>query len=916
MMFQHSRRLTVAVGIVLTLAVSASQQTLHGRQGASLPAGVQRVTSVEGITEYRLANGLRVLLFPDPSKQMVTVNVTYLVGSRHENYGETGMAHLLEHLMFKGSTKHPNISEELSQHGSWANGTTWTDRTNYYETIRATDADLKWALELEADRMVNAFIAKKDLDSEFSVVRNELESGENAPRRVLRQRVYAAAFEWHNYGNSTIGGRSDVEHVPIDRLQAFYKMYYQPDNAVLMVAGKFDETKTLALVSTTFGSIARPTRTLPTIYTVEPTQDGERSVTVRRTGDVQFVEAAHHIPAGSHADFAAVEVLSRVLGDTPSGRLYKALVETKKASSVWAFADAMYDPGLIDVGAQVAKEAALNEARAIALQVLDDVAKNPPSKEEVDRARVGLLKDIGLELTASDQIGLDMSEYVAQGDWRLFFLRRDRIRQVTADDVKRVATAYLKPSNRTVGVFIPTTAPDRAEIPGRPDVAAMLAGYKGEESLAAGESFNPTPATIESRTTRSMLGGLKIALLPRKTRGQTVEMQLMLHIGNDQDLMNRGLAGLVTGQMLMRGTAKRTRQQLRDELDKLNAQGFIQGMWQQANVFMTTTRQHLPALLRLVAEVLRDPSFPADEFEELKRTAIVNLEAGRQQPNAVATRALNRHLDPYPAGHPRHVLTIDEQIAAYRALTLDDVRKFYRDFYGADSGELAVVGDFDDKAIAPLAGELFGGWKNKTPFMRMTSLVKDAAPANETLQTPDKANAYFSAAMPLNLRQDDPDYPALVIGDHLFGGGFLSSRFPARVRQNEGLSYGAGSGLTADWFDKSGRVNVYAIAAPQNIVRVETAFKEELTRLLKDGFTAAEVNAAKAGWLQERQIERANGITRALRLYLFEGRTFMWDADLEEKVGALTADQIVAAMRKHLDPAKFVIVKAGDFSKK
>jgi zinc protease len=211
-----------------------------------------RVTSVEGVTEYRLANGLRVLLFPDQSKPTITVNITYLVGSAQEGYGETGMAHLLEHLQFKGTQKHTNIPQELTEHGARTNATTWLDRTNYFETFTASDANLQWALGLEADRMINSFIAKKDLDSEMTVVRNEFERGENDPSSVLEERVLSTAFLWHNYGHSTIGARSDIENVPIDRLQAFYRRHYQPDNAVLLVAGKFDEPKTLATIQSLF----------------------------------------------------------------------------------------------------------------------------------------------------------------------------------------------------------------------------------------------------------------------------------------------------------------------------------------------------------------------------------------------------------------------------------------------------------------------------------------------------------------------------------------------------------------------------------------------------------------------------------------------------------------------------------------
>ncbi|MBO0861595.1 MAG: insulinase family protein, partial [Chloracidobacterium sp.] len=498
----------------------------------------ERVTSVEGITEYRLPNGLRVLLFPDPTKQTITVNMTYQVGSRQENYGETGMAHLLEHMVFKGAPKHRNIPQELSEHGARPNGSTTFDRTNYFETFAATDDNLRWALDLESDRMVNSFIARKDLESEFSVVRNEYESGENNPLNAMIKRIMEASFAWHNYGKTTIGERSDIENVNIERLQAFYKLYYQPDNAVLMIAGKFDEPKTLELVKQYFGPIPKPARELPKLYTTEPAQDGERAVTVRRVGDIQGLGAAYHIPAGSHPDFAAIQVLGVILGDTPSGRLHKALVETKKAVEAGSFQYQTYDPGAALFYAVVPKDGSIDEARNAMLQTIDDLAKNPPTAEEVDRARQKLLKSIELSLNNSDSVGLTMSEYIAMGDWRLYFLRRDRIRKVTPEDVKRVAAAYFKPSNRTVGMFIPTPNPDRAEIPPRPDVSAMLKDYKGDAPVAMGEEFDPSPTNIDKRTARSTAFGLKLALLPKKTRGGRVVARLILRFGNEKDLEN------------------------------------------------------------------------------------------------------------------------------------------------------------------------------------------------------------------------------------------------------------------------------------------------------------------------------------------------------------------------------------------
>jgi zinc protease len=903
--------------LLSALALIALASISTPAQNAALPKGIERVTSVEGITEYRLPNGLKVLLFPDPSKQTMTVNMTYLVGSAVEDYGETGMAHLLEHMVFKGSPKHTNIPQELTSHGSRPNGSTSYDRTNYFETFAATDENLNWALDLESDRMVNSFIAKKDLDSEMTVVRNEFEADENNPFRVLLDRVMSGAYTWHNYGKEVVGARSDIENVPIERLQAFYHKYYQPDDSVLTIAGKFDEGKTLALVDKYFSSIPRPARTLPKIYTVEPTQDGERSVMLRRVGDTQMVDVVYHVPAASHADFAAVNILAQVLGDTPSGRLHKALVETKKASSIFGFNFALREPGMAIFGAEVRQGDSLDAARDIMVQTIEGLTAAPPTKEEVERARGQLLKEFDLNMNKSDLIGLILSEYIASGDWRLFFLERDRTRKITVEEVQQVATRYFKAANRTLGMFIPTPKPDRAEIPATPDVAAMLKDYKGDAAIAAGEAFDPSPTNIESRTKRAEAGGVKMALLPKKTRGSTVVAQMAFRFGDEQSLMNRATAAGLAGDMLMRGTTKHTRQQIQDELDRLKARAFVSGLTSQASLFIETTRANLPAALRLMAEVLREPAFPAKEFDLLKQEDLAGIEQQKSEPTQIAFTAFNRQINPYPKGDPRYVSTPDEDIAELNAATLDQAKQFYHDFYGASNAQLTVIGDFDEQEITRLTTELFSDWKSPRPFKRIASVFREIAPANQTFQAPDKANAFFVAGFLFDMRDDNADYAAVTLGHYMLGGGFLSSRLAARIRQKDGLSYGVGSGIFVSAVDHYGRFTATAIYAPQNVEKLEAAFKEEIARMLKDGFTTEEVDAAKSGYLQSRQVSRAQDseLLNRSNTYLFLGRSWQWDADFEAKIKALTPAQINAAMRHYVDPSKLVIYKAGDFAK-
>ncbi|NDP58700.1 MAG: insulinase family protein, partial [Oxalobacteraceae bacterium] len=578
----------------------------HSALAAALPAGVIRVTSIEGITEYRLQNGLKVLLFPDVTKPTITVNVTYLVGSRHENYGETGMAHLLEHMMFKGSPKNPSVVQQFNQRGMRMNGTTSLDRTNYYEFFQAGDDNLKWALEMEADRMVHSFVAKKDLDSEMTVVRNEFESGENSPFSVMLKRMQSVAFDWHNYGNSTIGNRSDIENVKIENLQAFYRTYYQPDNAVLLVAGKFDVEKTLGWISKSFGAIPKPTRTLPVFWTVEPTQDGDRSFTVRRKGDIQIVGVGYKMPGALHPDSDALSFAADILADTPNGRLHKLLVETGKVSQVFNYAVSGVAPGLELIGAVVKKGDPIEPIRAELTAAIEDFSQHPPTPDEMERVKRDNANQIEKMLNDHQKIGVGLSEAIALGDWRLLFQNRDQMAKITSADVAAAAGRYFKRDNRTTGMFLPEDTPQRADIPTAPLPVTVMQGYVANTDSGAGEAFEPSQDNIGKRTTLSQLGGIQLALLPKKTRGATVSTSISMHWGDEKTLFGQQAAATMVSGMLMRGTSKYTREQLADEFDKLKFSG---------NLFnFQTTREHLPAALALVAHVLKEASFPAAEF--------------------------------------------------------------------------------------------------------------------------------------------------------------------------------------------------------------------------------------------------------------------------------------------------------------
>ena len=495
-------------------------------------------------------------------------------------------------------------------------------------------------------------------------------------------------------------------------------------------------------------------------------------VTLRRVGDVQVVFMSYHVPPGSHPDYAAVDILSLVLGDQPSGRLYKALVEPGLAASTGAFAYQLREAGPLLTFAQVRAEDDLQATWTAMGETLEGVIRNPVTGEEVERARVALLKGIEQVFNNPERIALQLSEWASMGDWRLFFLHRDRIEAVEPVDVQRVAAEYLKPDNRTIGLFYPTEGPDRAEIPDLPDLAAELDGYSGREAVAAGEEFDPSPENIEDRTTRyTLANGVGVALLPKRTRGETVVARFRVILGDEEALTGRATAGAMAGAMLMRGSSGHTRQQIQDELDRLQASGSVGGGVTQASGQVQTTRENLAAVLRLMSEIIREPTFPADEFETLKEQRLAGLEQQRSDPNSRAQIALGRHVNPVPAGHPSYTETVEEAVAAMEAVTLEDARAFYNDFYGPQLGTLALVGDFDEVEIRAVIEEIFGDWGSPHAATRIATEFYQPPAETIQIETPDKANAIFIAQQSLALRDDNPDYPALVLGGYMIGGG-------------------------------------------------------------------------------------------------------------------------------------------------
>lgn len=895
---------------LLLLCVFLAAANARGQGAIAVPPGVEHVTTLEGISEYRLANGLRTVLVPDTTKPSITVNIVYLVGSRHEGYGETGMAHLLEHMLFKGTTIRPKLNDEFAPRAARRNGTTSFDRTNYFETFPNTGDNLKWALEMEADRMVNSRVSREDLDTEMTVVRNEYERGENETRRVLISRVNSVAFDWHNYSHTAIGNRSDIENVGIENLRAFYRTYYQPDNAVLVVAGNFDPSQALDLIASAFGRIPKPARILPTLWTTEATQDGERFFYVRRSGGTPTIAVAYRIPGALHGDTVPVDFAGAILASGASSRLHKVLVETGKAASISFTHFQTVDPGLAYFVAELPPGGNVEEVQKIIIDTVESFGNGSTTSAEIGRLKNQQARQSETAVNTTETMAIALTASIARGDWRLFFFSRERYASVTGPAVTAAARKYFVRDNRTVGIYLPTDAVARAEITAAPSAQTLLKDFKGAEtSVASAEAFDPSPENIEQRTTvRQLPNGLKVALLPKKTRGGTVQVRFTMHFGDLESLRGRSYLSGPTTTMLTRGAAGMTRQQLSDRMAKLKIAG--------SPTAFRTTGENLPEALRLMARILREPSFPEAEFEQMRAQMLTALERVKSDPRSIASDWLARHFNVYAVDDPRYPASTEETIERVRAMKVDDLRQFHRDFFGASHAELVIVGDFDEKELMGLIESTFGSWNARVPYKRLGTSFREVAAKHERVVVPDKANAMFVTRLMIPLRGDEPDYAALLVANYLFGGAGPTSRLNGRIRQREGLSYGVSSALaTANRIDAVANFSANASVAPQNVAKLETIFREELERAYREGFSDAEVTAAKAAMLQANEQQRSSdeALANSWIDRLHRGKTFAEAREADERIRAVTREQVNAAVRRYWDPARVSSVSVGSF---
>lgn len=883
------------------------------------------------VRETTLDNGLTVLIQEVHTAPVAAFMVWYRVGSRNETAGITGISHLLEHMMFKGTPTYGKgeISRLLQKNGATFNAGTSLDYTVYFEVLASDRLEL--AMKIEADRMANATIPEEEHRLEMTVVRSELERNEDNPHRALYLESMAQAFKAHPYHWPTIGWRTDVEQIRTSQIRDYYKSHYMPNNATVVVVGDIDADAALAMVKRWFGHVPRGPEP-PPVTTVEPAQMGERRFKIRKPGDTKYLLVSWRNPELTHADTYALDVLGIILGHGKTSRLYQALVEKKIAADADASNDTGRDPLLFNAQATAAPGVDLERLEAGLLAEVERLQREPVTRQELERAKKQVEASFVYSKDSIRSLAQQLGYFNTVASWRYLDSYLERVRAVTAEDIRRVASTWLTENSRIVGWYDAVPEPQAAAGSGAPARSAGAAGpsrwvdhYRPE--LAVSEDAAPENAAREDAATgpavsggaavvrgdapfRTVLPNGLALIVRRNPANPTISLQGLVRAGGIFDPPGKsGLSGF-TAAMLDQGTKRRTALQIAEAVEGAGAHLSFDGGSETVAVSATMLSADLATVLDVASDALQHPAFPAEQIEKIRAERLTDWQIAENNTASVAARRANRLL--YPEGHPYHLHPLGTD-STLRAVSREDLVSFHARHYGPNNTILVLVGDVEPKRAAEMVQAAFGKWPRLDPAPRFeVPEVPEPATVLE-LRVPMKGKSqtdvvYAAPGIP----RTAPDYDAAMLMNYVLGGGSLSSRLMTSLRDEQGLVYGVYSNLAAGI--GAGPFSIRAGTNPANADRAITSIREQVRRMADEGPTEAEMEDARdylTGVFPVR-LETNAGVANQLLAAELYGLGLDYIERYSSIVRGVTREAAAAAARAYLRPKTgYALVVAG-----
>lgn len=872
------------------------------------PYGFEYVKESGGIQEYKMTtNNLTVLLKEDHSAPVATFMVTYNVGSRNEAIGYTGSTHLLEHLMFKGSRKFNTDKENsvfqlLQSLGSRMNATTWLDRTNYYETMPSEH--LETAIEIEADRMRNAFIKEEDRQAEMTVVRNEFERGQNNPFSVLDEHIWATAYLAHPYHHSTIGWKSDIENVSIERLKKFYDTFYWPNNATVTMVGDFEKEKALALVKKHFGRIPKSREEIPEVYTEEPKQEGQRRVLLKRAGQQGVVGVAHKTPSATHEDSPNFLVLSSILSSGKNSRFYKNITDKGLTTSVFIWDSLFRDPGLFAVYANLTPGTDHQKVEDLVMAEYEKIKEDGVTEEEVEKAKAQLIASMKFGQDGSFAVAGGLNEAIASGDWTLFTTYDEKLSGVTKETVKAVVEKYFLEDLSTIGHFIPKVSGEQQTKRG-PSNATELAQMKKQYFSEEEESKGPLASQIEDS---EPVKGVRLLTLKRGTGVVTLTGSFL---GGDifAPSENKRIPDVVVS-MLDQGTTKSSKFEISNKIEKVGARlSFSNG---KARVVFNGKflSEDTALIVGLLSEQLQFPAFNGEDLAKTKKRMIT---AYKKSKESTRGNAINNMLKGfYSESHQNAPDNADESIKNVEKITTEDLKAYHEENYGKGSMVIVAVGDVDHASLSATIKKSFGEWKDSPLEEKKETQkgTKNAGKAYVTMQ--DKTSTDFLVGIPLGINRDHPDYRPLFVASYILGGNF-SARLMQTVRVKEGLTYGIRSSMSGFGNDTDGYWYVGGTFSPDLLSKGESSTLREIKKWAQDGVTQKEVDTTKSTLTGSFKVgfDTTRGLASGILSAVIDWEDLSYVDEMPNMINGVTLEQVNAAIKKYISIEDLYEVAAG-----
>jgi zinc protease len=880
------------------------------------------LTVTENVRKIVLENGLTVLTKEVHTAPVVTVQVWYKVGSRNEEPGANGIAHQLEHMMFKGTKNRPiQFGRLFSALGSDSNAFTSYDQTAYYGTVERDK--LKALLVLEADRMQNSLINAEQLASEKRVVISELQGYENSPEYRLNRAVMQAAFPNHAYGLPVGGTKADVDRFQVEQVRNYYQNFYNPDNAVLVVVGDFKTANVLEIVKDVFGKLLNSQQSTVnsqrlTVNSQRLTVNRQQSIAstpivLREPGAGQLLQVVYPLPDVNQPDVPALDVMDYILTEGRNSRLYQALVESGLANEVTAGVTSLRESGWYELLVTAAPSQKLKKIDSALSRAIANVVEKGIKAEEVKRAKTQLTADVILsnrDIT-SQAMQLGNDETTAD-DYRYTDRYLAAVSQVKEADVVAVIKKYLKKEARTVGFFEPTQKQFK-EISDKPQSAQTTENFSLSTPELSSEVVKYLPPVAATDTITRVLpqqftfaNGLRVLLLPDKST-PTVTLSGYIEAGMEFDPADKAGLAAVVADNLMNGTKAKDILAIAKALEERGASLDFEAYREGVRIEGDSLAEDLPILLEILADVVRNSTFPVKELELNRQQTLTTLQLELDDPSEVAKRTFVQSI--YPKKHPLHTFPTQESL---EHISRKDVIDFKAKHYRPDTLVIALVGDFDLDKVRSLLQTKFGDWQviGQPPKLKYptVSLPEKIVHVNPVL--PGKAQAITYMGYTGINRQDSRFHAALVL-NQILGGDTLSSRLGAEVRDRQGLSYGIYS-----YFQAGKKVGTFLIemqTSPEDTGKAIASTHQLLQQIHQQGVTAPEVETAKHTLISNYNVSLANPEELTDRILMNE----VYELDTVElrsftqKIQQVTLAQVNQAARELLHPDKIVVVTAG-----